>query len=102
MMEEAMRSPVSVRDLKINGDILIEELHMKPGKRMGDLLNALMNYTLENPENNNKEFLMKQVQELNKLSDEELKKLARKGKEKIETAEQAELKIIRKKYKVAK
>ena len=35
MMEEAMRSPISVKDLKINGDILMKELDLKPGPKIG-------------------------------------------------------------------
>ena len=100
MMDEAMRSPISVKDLKINGDYMIETLHMKPGKKMGYILHALMNITLFEPEKNNLEFLVKQTQEYEKLSEEELKELAEKGKEEIEKAEKEEIRKIRRKHKV--
>ncbi|MFW0871320.1 MAG: CCA tRNA nucleotidyltransferase [Patescibacteria group bacterium] len=102
MMEEAMRSPVSVQDLKISGDDIMELFHMKPGKRIGWLLHACMRETLHMPENNNYDWLVKHVTQLNKLSDEELERLHWEGKEAIDTAEEAELAQIRKKYKVGR
>ncbi len=101
MMDEAMRSPVSVKDLKISGDDLISEFHMKPGKRIGWILHALMRETLHKPENNNKEYLVKHVTQLNTLSDEELENLYWQGREAIDEAEEQELSAIRKKRKVA-
>lgn len=101
MMDEAMRSPVSVRDLKISGDDIIEMFHVKPGRKIGYLLHACMHETLHTPENNNKEWLAAHIHELLKLSDEELEARADKGKEDIEVAEEAELTAIRKKHKVA-
>ena len=102
MMEEAMRSPVSVQDLKISGDDIITLLHVKPGKRIGWLLHACMRETLHTPENNNYEWLVKHVTQLNSLSDEELEQLYWEGKEAIDAAEEAELAQIRKKYKVGR
>jgi len=101
MMDEAMRSPISVKDLKISGDDLIAEFHMKPGKRIGWILHALMRETLHKPENNNKTYLVKHVTQLNSLSDEELEDLYYEGKEAIDEAEELELREIRKKRKVA-
>jgi len=102
MMDEAMRSPVSVKDLKISGDDLISEFHMKPGKRIGWILHALMRETLHNPENNNKKWLVKHVTQLNELSDKELEDLYWQGKEAIDEAEEKELKEIRKNRKIGK
>ena len=102
MMEEAMRSPVSVRDLKITGDDIMQEFHVKPGKRIGWLLHACMRETLHKPENNNYEWLVKHVSRLNELSDEELEQLYWEGKEAIDEAEEAELAQIRRKHKVGR
>ena len=98
MIEEASRSPISVRDLKINGDILIADFGLKPGRKIGDILNALMFFTLDNPENNNYDFLEKKVNEFLKMSDEELQELAKKGRETVEIKESDEIKKINKKY----
>jgi len=100
MIEEALRSPISVKDLKINGDQLISEFHMKPGRKIGQILHALMGITLETPENNNYEFLAKKVEEYLKLPDEELEKLAKVGRETMEIKENQEIKKIHRKHKV--
>ncbi|MCK5589186.1 MAG: CCA tRNA nucleotidyltransferase [Candidatus Pacebacteria bacterium] len=100
MMDEAMRSPISVKDLKINGDILINEMGFQPGKKIGLILNALMGITLYEPEKNNLKFLKEKIEEYKNLSDQELEKLAETGKEKIFEEENKELKEIHKKHKV--
>ncbi len=100
MIEEALRSPVSVKDLKINGDQLISEFHMKPGRKIGMILNALMGITLETPENNNYEFLAEKVKEYLKLPDDELEKLANVGRETMEIKEKEQIKQIHRKHKI--
>ena len=100
MMDEAMRSPISVKDLKVNGDIFISELHMKPGRKIGLILNALMGITLDSPEKNNYDFLINKTKEYMQFSDEELIELAKKGKEKIFEEEKKEIKKIHKKHKI--
>ncbi len=102
MMDEAMRSPVSVQDLKINGDQLISKFHVKPGPKIGWILHACMCETLHTPENNNHEWLVKHVSQLLELEDSKLQELYLEGKEAINEAEEAELAEIRKKHKVAK
>jgi hypothetical protein len=100
MMDEAMRSPISVKDLKINGDIFISELKMKPGRQIGLILNALMGITLDNPEKNNYKFLMEQTKKYMKFSDKELIELAKIGRERINNEEKKEIKKIHKKHKI--
>jgi hypothetical protein len=72
----------------------------KAGPRLGFILHALLEEALEDPNINNEEYLEKRVQELSKLSDQDLKKLGEAGKEAQDEAEQAELKDIRQKYGV--
>ncbi len=48
---------VSLKTMAVTGKDLIAE-GMKPGKRMGTLLNTLLELVLENPQNNTKEFLL--------------------------------------------
>jgi hypothetical protein len=100
MMDEAMRSPVSVKDLKVNGDIFISELGMKPGRKIGLILNALMALTLDNPENNNYDFLIEKTKEYMNLDDNELIKMAEKGKIKIAEKESEEIRKIHRKHRV--
>ena len=100
MIEEALRSPISVKDLKINGDQIMKEFNLKPGPKIGLILNALMGITLENPEKNNYDFLLNQVSEYLQMEEEKLKELAKKGKETMINLEKEELKKINRKYKV--
>ncbi len=100
MVDEALRDPISVKLLKINGDRIMEITGEKPGKKLGYLLHALLEEVLENPGKNDKEYLETRVFELLKLSDEELQKMADAGKEKQAEEEAAALKTIAKEHKV--
>lgn len=101
MIDEALRSPISVKDLKINGDQLISVFHMRPGKKIGLILNALMGVTLEAPENNNYNYLSEKVKEYIDLPEEKLIELSNVGRETMEIKENQEIKKIHKKHKVA-
>lgn len=100
MIEEALRDPISVKMLKINGDYLIQELHMTPGREMGWILHALLEEVLDDPAKNTEEFLVKRALELTELPREELQKLGEQGKETGESADQAEVKKLHKKHHV--
>ena len=100
MIEEALRDPISVAMLKIDGKRIIEVCAIAPGPRIGNILHALFNEVLDKPELNTSEYLEKRAMELNKLSDSELQILGEKGKEKKEEVEEQEIKEIRKKHHV--
>jgi putative nucleotidyltransferase with HDIG domain len=102
MIEEVLRDPISVGQLKIDGKTLMEELNIKPGPRMGWILNALLEEVLDDPKKNTKENLSKLVHEFEKLDDKELKALGEKGKEKKETLEEEEIKKLHAKHGVKK
>ncbi len=97
MMEKVQNDPVSVKMLQVNGDIMISELKMEPGPKMGAILDVLLAEVLENPELNEKEILVKRVKELDKLNLEELRE---KAKEVIEEKRSEDDKNIKKKFKV--
>ena len=84
MIEECLRDPISVSQLKIDGNFLMKDMQMKPGPRMGWILNALLEEVLENPEKNEIEYFKNKVFELEKLSDKDLRALGEKAKEKKE------------------
>jgi len=54
------KEPISVKQLAVNGYDLIE-LGIKPGKRMGEILNELVQIVMDNPNTNNKECLLEIV-----------------------------------------
>lgn len=100
MIEEALRDPISLKTLKINGEGIMRELNIKPGKKVGLILNALFEEVIDNAEKNNEEYLVNRAKELNELEEKELIELANKGKEKMENKNEEELKEIKRKFKV--
>ena len=100
MIEEAMRAPVSVQMLKIDGAQIMEITNEKPGRKIGYILHALLEETINTPENNNKTFLVKRSKELASLPEKELIALAERRKEEKQKKEEEELAEIRKRYHV--
>jgi tRNA nucleotidyltransferase (CCA-adding enzyme) len=100
MIEEVLHDPISVGQLAINGETLINELHMKPGPRMGWILHALLEEVLDDPKKNNPEYLKSQVLVLDTLEDSELRQRGEEGKDKKEELEEAEVKKLHKKHGV--
>lgn len=98
MIEEAMRDPISVAMLKIDGKKIMELLKVSPGPKIGQILNALMEEVLEDPTLNTEKYLEGRVGELYALSDKELKDYADRGKNKKEKEEEKELEKIRKRH----
>lgn len=98
MVEEVMSDPVSVGMLKINGDILIAEHGMKPGREIGYILHALLEEVIEDPDKNTEEYLSKRAVELSNLPAEELKALGEAGKDTQKEEEEKQIKEIRGKY----
>lgn len=98
MIEEAMRAPVSVGMLKIDGTKIMDVSREKPGPRVGWVLHALLEEALDNPDINTTEQLEARVLELTKLSDADLKALGEKGKEKKDEKEATEVGEIRKRH----
>lgn len=100
MVEEAMRDPITVGMLEINGAKIMEITNMEPGPKIGMILHALLEEVLENPALNTDEYMQKRAIELNNLPEMELKKLGAIAKDKKEAIEQAEISKIRGKHGV--
>lgn len=100
MVEEALRDPISVKMLEINGDRIMELSGEKPSKKLGDTLHALLEEVLDNPTKNNAAYLEKRALELLKLNEAKLEELGGKGKEKLEEEEAAAIEALHRKHKV--
>lgn len=98
MLEKVQRDPVSVGMLAIKGDEIMSQTGLKPGPRIGWILNGLLEEVLDDPVRNNKDYLLGRVAELNNLSDKDLRVLAEKGKEKKEDLEEKAESEIKEKY----
>jgi hypothetical protein len=102
MIEEALHDPISVKQLKVDGNFLIKDIGIKPGPRMGWILNSLLEEVLENPEKNTVEYLKNKAKELDTISDSELQELGEKAKEVKEGLEEKEVEKLHEKHKVRK
>lgn len=97
MVESASREPISVGQLAISGNELVNDLGMRPGPLFGGILNALLAEVLEDPKKNTKEYLLKRAEEIKEKSPEELKKL---GEVAIEEEEKKKEEEMKRKYHV--
>lgn len=101
MVEQALRDPISVGMLQIDGNTLMKEFHVEPGPRIGWTLNALLEEVIEDPNRNSTSYLMDRTNQLLSLSDSELKELGDSGKKKREEKEEEEIKKILDKHHVS-
>jgi hypothetical protein len=86
--------------LKVNGNDVMQILQIPSGPKVGWVLKALLNEVLEDPKKNNRDYLLKRIEELGKLSDEELKQLAQSGEEKVKSIEQEIDQKLKQQFKV--
>lgn len=101
MVEEALRDPITVKMLKIDGSRIMEVCKEKPGPKLGHTLHALLEEVLEDPSKNTAEYLEERAQILMKMPLEELVALGEQGREKQRKEEEGAILEIQKKYKVA-
>lgn len=97
MVEKVAQQAISVGQLKINGNDLMQELGVKPGPVIGGILNALLAEAIEKPKKNERGYLLKRAQELKDKDPKELKAL---GVKAIEDEEKKQEEDIRRKYHV--
>ncbi len=102
MIEEVLRDPISVGQLAIDGTTLMNELHMKPGPRMGWMLHALLEEVLDDPKKNTRDYLDTRVGELEKLPDKDLRALGEEAKKTKEAMEDEEVAKLHAKHGVKK
>lgn len=100
MIEEALRDPISVGMLKIDGKKIMTVTELKPGPKIGFTLHALLEEVLEDPTKNTEEYMESRAKELILLPEAELKALGEKGKESKEEADDEEVKKIRSSHHV--
>ncbi len=59
--------PFSINDLAIDGNDIIKELKIKPGPKIGEILQKLFGEVDEDLSKNKKEYLLERIKELNKV-----------------------------------
>ena len=95
IIEKVSQDAVSVKMIKINGNDLMKELKLKPGPKIGAILDVLLSEVIEDANKNEKKYLLSRAEELNK---EDLTKLRTMAKKKIEERKEEEDQAIKNKY----
>jgi hypothetical protein len=73
-------------------------LNIKPGKKIGWILEILLADILSNPEGNKKELLFERAKELGKLPDSEVSEKSKKAQNEISQVETKKDKMTKDKY----
>lgn len=102
MVEEALRDPIHVSMLKINGARVMDVTHETPGPRIGNILHALLEEVLDDPTKNTETFLEDRARLLSGCSDTELAGMGAHGKERKSKEDADTILNIRKKHGVAR
>lgn len=99
MVDEAMRDPVTVGMLKIDGKTIMD-MGEKPGPRIGWILHALLEEILDEPSRNSEQYLQERASKLMQLEESALKELGEEGKNRREEEDEAEIQKLRDKHHV--
>ncbi|MDP3948262.1 MAG: HD domain-containing protein [bacterium] len=63
-IEQVLKKPFSISDLKVNGKDVMKTLSIKPGPKVGEILNKLFEEVLEDPSKNKKEALLEKIKQM--------------------------------------
>ncbi|MEX2010385.1 MAG: CCA tRNA nucleotidyltransferase [Parcubacteria group bacterium] len=100
MIEEVMRDPISVKQLKIDGEKIMKTTGTTGGPHIGFILEILLSEVLDDPALNTEDYLTKRVGELHALDTKELVKLGKEARLKNQSEEEKERDEIKDKYRV--
>ena len=100
MIEEVMRDPISVKQLKVNGQRIMELTKAEPGPYIGFILEILLSEVLDDPKLNNVEYLEKKVSELYKLPTNKLADQGKQAREKNANEDEREVEKIKQSHGV--
>jgi poly(A) polymerase/tRNA nucleotidyltransferase (CCA-adding enzyme) len=98
VIEKVSQDPLSTSMLKVSGNDIIKILNIKPGPKIGFILNILLGYVLDDPQKNNKEFLSKKIKVLGQLEKNKLMSLSKKAIKKRKEIEMKRDQMTKKKY----
>lgn len=63
-IKQVMQKPFSITDLKVTGQDVMDQLNIKPSKKVGEILQRLFQEVQQDSEKNNKDYLIKRIKEL--------------------------------------
>ncbi len=100
MIEQVMRDPISVKQLAVGGEGVMELTGTAGGPHVGFILEILLAEVLEDPAKNTKECLEQRIKDLYALAPAELAKLGKEARHSNEGEEEKEVEKIKEEYKV--
>lgn len=86
--------------LKINGDDIMKILNIRPGPKIGNIFEVLLQEVIDDPARNTYENLGLRIRSLGQLSEEELIKIAKEAESKVEMVEDERVSGMKAKYYV--
>lgn len=98
LIEKVAQDPISSKMLKIDGRDIMRILKIKEGPKIGQVLDVLLSFVLDDPKKNKKDLLEKEVKKLGKITDKELTALAGKARKGTKGIEMKRDKMTKKKY----
>jgi poly(A) polymerase/tRNA nucleotidyltransferase (CCA-adding enzyme) len=98
IIEKVSKDPISVKMLKVNGKDVMDVLGQKPGPKIGQILDVLLSYVLDDPKKNTKEFLEGEVKKLGNMDAKTLEAMAVASKEEKQDAQSQEDEKVKGKY----
>lgn len=63
-IKQVLTKPFSISDLKVNGKDIMEILKIKPGPKVGEILQKLFDEVLEDSSKNNREYLQEKIKSM--------------------------------------
>jgi tRNA nucleotidyltransferase (CCA-adding enzyme) len=100
MIEEVMRDPISVKQLKVSGGEIMKIADISAGPQIGHILEILLSEVLDDPKKNEKSYLETRVKELASLPLESLEKQGKEARIKNQDEDEREREEIRKQFGV--
>lgn len=67
-IDQVLKKPFSISDLKVNGNDVMKILNIKPGPKVGEILEKLFEEVLKDSSKNNREYLMHRIRIMNQES----------------------------------
>lgn len=81
IIEKVSKDPISVKMLKVNGKDIMDILGIPAGPKIGQILDVLLSYVLDDPKKNTKKVLEGEVKKLGALEEKTLLAMAAASKE---------------------
>lgn len=63
-IKEVLKKPFSISDLKVNGQDIMKTLNIKPGPKVGEILQKLFEEVQDDSSKNNREYLLEKINKI--------------------------------------